>query len=462
MGISQAYFEPSSISPFRKRKNAVTTLALLGLLLCVSFYLRWVSAVETSVNVPLRADAGDYFMYAYNLKHKQTYSREQASLRNGEASVKPDAVRSPGYPLFLTFFVNGLPTEAMLQRIVLFQAVLSSLTVCVSFFLFLAFLDRLLALSAAFLTALSPHLVVANSYILTETLFCFLLVAILYGVSSLPLRPSLGLAFFLGLLLGFGTLVRPILQYFPVFFSAFLVFHFGWRKGSKLAGLSLLGFVLSFSPWIARNIQTMGVPGDKTLMINFLHHGVYPDFTYNGTKESRGFPYRYDPRASEISRDLPSVLKEISNRFEEEPIKHLRWFLIGKPVAFWSWNTVQGVGDAFIYPVLQSPYFRNSFFRWSHHLMHWLHWSLVISAFFGCLMAWFPLSRIDVNQNSLFTARVTSLLLLYFTLIHMVGAPFPRYSFPLRPLLYGFALFPVQVLEASLRKFYWPGRPDPP
>ena len=462
MGISQDSFAPSSINPFRKRKNPVITLALLGLLLCVSFYLRWISAVETSVNVPLRADAGDYFMYAYNLKHKHTYSRDQASLRNKESPVKPDAVRSPGYPLFLTLFVDGLPTEAMLQRIVLFQAVLSSLTVCVSFFLFLAFLDKPLALAAAFLTALSPHLIVANSYLLTEPLFCFLLVGTLYGVSFLPSRPSLGLAFFLGLLLGFGSLVRPILQYFPVFFSAFLVFHFGWRKGSKLAGLSLLGFILSLSPWIARNIQTLGVPGDKTLMINFLHHGMYPDFTYNGMKESRGFPYRYDPRASEISRDLPSVLKEISSRFEKEPIKHLYWFLIGKPVAFWSWNTVQGVGDAFIYPVSQSPYFRNALFRRSHHIMHWLHWSLVISGFFGCLMACFPLSRIGVNQNTLFTARVTSLLLLYFTLIHMVGAPFPRYSFPLRPFLYGLALFPVQVLEASLRKFYCAARPNYP
>jgi hypothetical protein len=52
------------------------------------------------------------------------------------------------------------------------------------------------------------------------------------------------------------------------------------------------------------------------------------------------------------------------------------------------------------------------------------------------------------------------MLLLYFTLIHMVGAPFPRYSFPLRPLFYGLALFPVQVLQASLRKFYFAGPRD--
>jgi hypothetical protein len=460
MGILQASFAPSGINPFRKRKNPVITLALLGLLLCVSFYLRWISAVETSVNVPLRADAGDYFMYAYNLKHKHTYSRDQTSLRNKESPVKPDAVRSPGYPLFLALFVNGLPTGAMLQHIVLFQAVLSSLTVCASFFLFLAFLDRPLAGIAAFLTALSPHLIVANSYLLTETLFCFLLVATLYSARSLPSRPSLGFAFFSGLLLGFGSLVRPILQYFPVLFSIFLVFHFGWRKGSKLAGLSLLGFILSFSPWIARNLQTLGIPADKTLMINFLHHGMYPNFTYANIKESRGYPYLYDPKSSEIGADIPTVLGEISRRFQEDPGMHLSWYLLGKPVAFWSWNTVQGEGDAFIYPVHHSPYFRNPVFQASHRIMTACHWPVILLALLGCILSWFSLGRVGMERDFLFVPGLLSVLLLYFTLIHIVGAPFPRYSFPLRPLLYGLALFPVQVLQASLRKFYFAGPRD--
>jgi hypothetical protein len=248
-----------------------------------------------------------------------------------------------------------------------------------------------------------------------------------------------------------ASLVRPSFQYFPILFSIFLVFHLGWRKGGKLAGLVLLGFGLCISPWVFRNIHTLGVTSDKTLMINFLHHGMYPDFTYDGVTKSRGFPYRYDPRASEISRNLPSVLEEISSRFEQEPIKHLRWFLLGKPIAFWSWNTVQGAGDAFIYPVSQSPFFNDSFFRWSHHFMHWLHWPLVILASFSCLLAWFPLSRIGVSPDTLFIVRVTSVLLIYYTAIHMIGAPFPRYSVPLRPFLYGLALFTPWLLFLAMR-----------
>jgi hypothetical protein len=109
-----------------------------------------------------------------------------------------------------------------------------------------------------------------------------------------------------------ASLVRPRLQYFCILFGAFLLLHLGWQKEGKLAGMVIVGFVVCFSPWVIRNIHALGVISNKTLMINFLHHGMYPNFTYDGLRESRGFPYRYDPRASEISRDLPSVLKEIS------------------------------------------------------------------------------------------------------------------------------------------------------
>jgi 4-amino-4-deoxy-L-arabinose transferase-like glycosyltransferase len=425
-------------------------LALIGILL-LAFYLRWTSASETSVLIPLRADAQDYFMYAYNLRHKHVYSRDATNFQKPDFRPAPDAARSPGYPIFLSAFVSGFPNKDMIDRIVLWQALLSTITILFSFLFFRTFLSVFWAGAGTLLTALSPHLIVASSYILTETLFCFFLVLSWWLLGLLGKRLPLLEAAVIGMLMAIASLVRPSLQYFPVFFSLFLVLHFSWRKGGRLAGILILGFALCLSPWVIRNVTTLGVTSDKTLMINFLHHGMYRDFTYDDVRESRGFPYRYDPRASEISRDLPSVLKEIWSRFEQEPIKHLQWFLIGKPVAFWSWNTVQGVGDAFIYPVSQSPYFESPFFRWSHRFMHLLHWPLVILASFGCLMAWFPLLRIRVSPDTLFMVRVTSLLLIYYTALHMIGAPFPRYSIPLRPFLYGLALFTPQLLFLAVR-----------
>jgi hypothetical protein len=452
---------------FMKRiamSTSLLSLLVLALILLLGFYLRMGSAAGTVVIHPLRADARDYFMYAFNLRHKHVYSRDATSLQKPGFRPAPDAARSPGYPVFLSAFVSGLPNQDMLDRIVLWQALLSTVTIFFSFLFLRTFLSVFWAVVGTLMTALSPHLIVANSYILTETLFCFLLVLSLCLVGLLGRRLRLLTAAFVGVLMAAASLVRPSLQYFSVLFGVFLVFHLGWRNGGRLAATMILGFALCLSPWVIRNAHTLGFTSDKTLMINFLHHGLYPDFTYDDMKESRGFPYRYDPRASEISRDLPSVLKEISSRFEQEPLKYLQWFLMGKPVAFWSWNTVQGVGDAFIYPVSQSPYFQSPFFRWSHHLMHWLHWPLVILASFSCLVAWFPLQRIGVRPEPRFAVRVASLLLIYYTALHMIGAPFPRYSIPLRPFLYGLALFtPWLLFQAVSSRFQgFQGKIEPP
>lgn len=59
------------------------------------------------------------------------------------------------------------------------------------------------------------------------------------------------------------------------------------------------------------------------LKTNFLHRGMYPDFTLRDLLEDYGFPYRFEPRSAEISKDVASVCKEIAERFKEEPRPHL-------------------------------------------------------------------------------------------------------------------------------------------
>ncbi len=116
------------------------------------------------------------------------------------------------------------------------------------------------------------------------------------------------------------------------------------------------------------------------------------------------------------------------------------------------WDIIQGSGDVFVYPVTNSPYFHNTFFRVTHGLMYSLHYPLLVLTLFGCFMAWFPQAKLNLTQVSLLTARFCSLLLIYYTLIHMIGAPFPRYSVPLRPFLYGMALFTPYILIRSIQK----------
>jgi hypothetical protein len=427
----------------------ILSLVFIGF---VAFLLRFDSVKNTYVINSLRSDARDYFMYAYNLRYHHVYSLKSSAIETASSSIAPDAIRSPGYPLFLWFFMNKIPAEKTLETITFAQLLLSTLTIGLVFLFFRFFLPAPWALVASLLAALSPHLIVMNSYVLSETLFCFSIISFAWMVGFSRLRPSLWIWGIAGMMLGFASLVRPGIQYFPLVMIFLFVGEYGWKSGLKYFGVLVLGFVLIFSPWIIRNEQTLGVASDKTLMINFLHHGMYPNFIYNNKPESFGFPYRYDPLSSEISKSVGTVLKEIERRFIEEPGRHLKWFLFGKPVTFWSWNIIQGVGDAFVYPVSGSPYFNVWYFKWSHWLMKILNGPLTILAMTASLLVWFPHSSLKFPKEKLFVARFSSLLLLYFTFLHMVGAPFPRYSIPLRPFIYGMGLFLLYLTYCLIKK----------
>jgi hypothetical protein len=416
-------------------------------------YFRFMSAAESIVDNPLRSDAGEYFAYAYNLRYKGVYS---ASIRGiGDQNYLPpaDAIRSPGYPLFLYPLVDGLPSLQMIMRIVFVQTLLSVVGLLLCYVFFSSFLPRALAIGGCLLLGLSPHLIVANSYVLTESLSCFLLIVMGCAMVFVVTRPSSGSALLLGISIALANLVRPWLQFFPLLLMVFVRYQLGSRKAGLRLGLwMLLGFLVVFSPWLVRNQISLGMLSDRTLSECFVRHGMYPDFMFNDRKETYGYPYRFDPRVNQISSSYASLAAELQRRFREQPAKHLRWFFIGKPLALWDWSVVQGVGDAFVYPLRNSPYYGEAWFRLTHAIMRNCHGFLVLLMAIGSLLVWLPRQRLRVPANSLIMARFVSLFLMYFTLFHMIGFPLPRYAVPLRPFLYGMACFTPYCIYSMMAK----------
>lgn len=430
-------------------------LLILLFILLLGLDLRMEGAWRTVVDAPIRADAMDYYAYAYNLRNHGVYSRSPDAVHGDPPQLTADAVRPPLYPLFLYPFAGEPPTFSTVTAILVTQAILGTLSLILAFYIFRSFLNEILAIAATALTAISPHLVSLTHYVLTETLFSVILVGMFYflakaGAAS---RYVFGVA---GALLAAAALTRPSAQYFTVPLLALLFLHFDRKAATRAAIMLVLGFMLVFMPWIGRNLYTLGMATDNSLAIHTLHHGLYPNFTYNNNTSLYGYPYRADPRSKEISRSYATVFAEIKRRFETEPWPHLQWYAIGKPVSFWSWNIVQGMGDVFVYPVESTPYRYLPQFKATHFIMKLLHWPLVILGLIGCVIVWLPLRGFARTKNSDFVLRSCSLLLVYFTALHVAGAPFPRYSIPLRPFLYGMAMVPVSVLIAYVRQRWTP------
>ncbi len=431
----------------------------LVLILALGLHLRLGAFLETEVVLPLRADAGQYFTYAYNLRYNGTYSRFGQSENDRE--IEPDAFRSPGYPLFLSLLIDSAPSGKTLDRIVLVQLLVSTVCIGIVGLLAMLFLPTWAALMAATLTALSPHLINANLYILTEGLFCLGLLLLLSAAARLRSGLHPGILLLCGLFLGYTALIRPSAQYFILILAVFLFMESQRSDRMRTVVLVLAGFLIVISPWMIRNQLATGNTTDSQLMINSVSHGMYPDFMYKDQPGSYGFPYRSDPDYEKTVKNLASLLKEVKRRFEEEPQRHLHWYLIKKPVEMWSWNMVQGMGDAFIYPVSKTPYMTKPLFYMTRYWMKQLHWPLVCLALVGTIAVWLPARLLGVRSESLFAARLFSLMLVYFTLITMLVAPFPRYTIPLRPMLYCMAMLPIAYLAAKVRELLPRIRPEP-
>ena len=425
-------------------------LLVVGLVftLLLAAYLRFIAVHETVNQHPYRSDVVQYYNTAFNLNRFGVYSHTIVSQDGKESAPLPDAFVTPGYPLFLSLFVDGPPEQSIFQSAERMQALLGVMAVALVFLLFALNGNPWIGMSAAVLTAISPHLVNATVLLLSETLFSVLLLATLI-VYALHLRgpkwfkPALAAC---GLLLGMAALTRPILEFFPVVLIALLFLRYPPRQALRGGGLLLAGFILVWSPWVIRNYASIGKAGDSAVMISTLSSGMYPDFEYEHDPRTLGEPYRYDPHTAEINSSLGSALHAIAGRFQQHPAEELKWYLLDKPVTLWSWDIVEGGGDAYIYPLLRSPYMYSAPFVVTHNLMFWIHWPLVLLAFVTCVLVWLPYSSRLLGDEPRMLAQLVAALLFYNTAMLMVLAPYVRYSIPFLPLQYAMASFAVLLL----------------
>lgn len=430
-------------------RQILAALTIIGVF-TAGLYLRFEMANKTVVHQPIRADAKEYYLYAYNLAKYGVYSR-QYPRQIENYTPAPDAHRTPGYSLFLLPFIKISPPLKMVAVVVVTQAIISALTILIALVFFKSFLKGPWALGGAVLVAISPHLITFNIYMLTESLFTFFLVLLGWSMSAVAQNKSWRHALIAGLVLGISLLIRPTMLYFIAFLiPAFFVF-FQKKKAWLLAVFLIIGFGLTYGPWVLRN--KLVNPKKSTLAIATIHKGMYPNLIYNNDSRTYGFPNRFDPQWAQ-RRDISSVLREIGRRFKNEPLKYMRWYIIGKPSMFFSWDMIVGMGDVFIYPVSTSPYHHNNgFFGFSHRAMKSIHGLLTMLALVTSVFVWFPFAKTTLSEKGLIVARFIALVVIYFILVHIVGTPLPRYSVPLQPFIYGLSVLGTCLMVTEGAKY---------
>lgn len=401
--------------------------------------MRIVMVSTTTMDDPIRADAREYYFYAYNLKQFGVFSSKPVpATLESRMPPKPDAERTPGYPLFLLPFVTYPPTLDMLHTITVTQAILSSLAVLIVFIIAYRLIHPIAALFCALAAAVSPQLITADFYLLTESLFTLVLLVATASFSLADTNNYRSWLLITGVTLGIAALIKPTMLYSLVFLlpATYLIFR---RHGTALKKCLLiaLGFALIYSPWVIRNLdidRDQGLEVKSKLSVA-IHNGMYPGLMVDGEPESRGAQHRWDFEYNNY-RTVGDVLRLLRSKVTKDPATYIHWYLIGKPLTFFDKRLVNGDGGLFIYPVNTSPYHTNDLFFATYQIMQFLHWGFIAAALGTALLVWLPAFEFHMSERTANLGRFISIIFLYFLLVHMVANPLPRYSIPLRPEIY--------------------------
>jgi len=432
-------------------KKTVFTLLFVFLL---ALWFRFQFVHPNLNDIPVVRDASEYVNYGRNLVYHGTYSRESA------VEPVPDAYRSPGYPLLIAFSIVVGGEQHYRAAVVLIQVVLSALLVPLTFLTGIYLLSARGAMVSALLVAVNPHLIAATSCILTETLFAFLLLLAIwlfhYALAKEHILPFV----IAGVCFGLAYLTNEITLFLPFVFACIAMLGGALKQKAVLRDRRLLNvfvFLVVFSlfpgNWLLRN--HLQLPDDAKRGVHravmTLSHGAYPDFVYKNPQFKR-FPYREDPMQPAFGESIDNFIRILWARFKNEPVRYLKWYLIGKPRYLWSWDIIQGVGDVYIYPV-KVYLFENS--KLAHLIkvtMRFFHPFL-----FFLSLAGIPLYYVVTRNkgNAGFRCNSPSIIFascIYATLIYMVFAPWPRYSIPFRPELYLCSMWSLTVIFRYLFK----------
>lgn len=424
-------------SPFTTVRWKWLVILIATFLLALA--LRWYYVYTTVVSVPLSGDAGQYYVYAWNLVHHGVFSLSPA----GAQTVTPDNYRDPGYPFFLALWIKILgANQASYGAILLCQALLGALTVSINMLVSRQWLSISWATAAGLLMAIWPHCIAINGFLLTETLSGFLcsLGLLFWAWACATQRHSLTLAS--GLFFGMAALTNAVLQPFGILLAAFIALRAPSLRKICLT-LALASAILP-TAWALRNAHLPPVDthsSSKGRALQNLVQGSWPDYHSAWRTSKLG-----DDRAREkaratldaMNREYELLLispregaKEILFRLDQHPFAYLAWYVAKKPYELWSWDIQIGQGDIYPYPVSHSPFQTSNAWIALVALCHALNPLLFVLAL-TCLplIWWWPVSHRISKTNQPLMSVIG--VLAFVTLVYATLQAEPRYAIPFR------------------------------
>jgi len=381
-----------------------------------------------SVTLPrqpeVKDDAIEYDRIGLNIISGNGFSMDE------HPPYMPTARRGPIYPAFLALVYSAFGHSHGAVRAI--QALIGAVTCVLVFFIGRMAFNEKVGLISASLSAFYPPMVDWCRYILTETLFTFLIAS---AVLFLMIAFSSSQAWHLASAFLFGTaaLCRPIAVLLPFLVPLLLLIVYRNRRRAVTHSLAFISVAaLTLTPWTVRNYMTFHrlIPittgGGLTLFGGSLA-GRYDDRGEIKAELERAIGRRLlNPSSITVEEDARLIKKGLIN-IRETPLGYLK-ACIRRSFRLWRIYTHS---QAFGLELTASEYLRNRNYP--------AVLAKLILAIISC--APLPLAIIGVSLNRRKWRDFLPLILImaYFTALYSLIHAIERYNAPMLPYLLIFA-----------------------
>jgi 4-amino-4-deoxy-L-arabinose transferase-like glycosyltransferase len=405
-------------------------------------------------------DSYGYWQIAFNVREYGIFSQSY------DLPIEPDYFRTPLYPLFI-IMAESLGPEGF--SIIALQIILAVLTCYLTYKITMEMTGfRFISHLAALIIAIDVPSIVMNSLVLTETLFTFLLVTLVYVFIRYLKTGSVKILMLAALLCGSAILCRPIGFFIPALFSFFILFQF--RNELQKLIVHLLVFIsvslLTVSPWLIRNKKAfdhyfLSVIREHNVQ-NYLAGSVYAELHGRSLPESQSIlrwktfrsfqgdankqPYEY---AKHIEDDAIKIVLENPGILLKQQAVHFIGFFL-KPCRAYIDIQLGNWGSGYNtipkdYPIFKYLFEHNSRLTISVVIFQLIVLLIVyVTLFFGAIHF--------IRNRNLIYFMLLILLIFFSAVLTMPSITESRFRVPVMPFIAIISASGIYFLKEWLRK----------
>lgn len=338
----------------------------------------------------------------------------------------------PGLPYVLAVFMRIFGTLEGVVAFRVFQAVLQTLSLLLVFFIGRKVFNSKVGLLAALLNAFYIAEIWVSNIILTEAIFKFLFLVLIYFCLYAVEKKKLSYYILGGIFWGLSAMFRPPVAAFPIVILIMWIKNkYKFSEIIKYTLVVSMVFAAIMSPWWIRNYRVFNKFIPFTMSSgNPMLQGTYVNYNRKDGSDNyidkSQFKYTGDELGNDAAEKGIGKLR-IKTLFPKEPLKYTYWYTIGKSIHLWNapfyWIPILGVGLA---PAK------------AYHLI--LVLLSIVSLYF------YFKKRERYSSSSLLGYSIA-----YMNCIYLPFFCFSRYSYPVMPLVFIFSSYTILEIREKLK-----------